>query len=278
MNKIQDINVLDCTFRDGGYYNLWDFSMELTKEYLSSISKAGVNVVEIGFRSVLDQSFHGPYYYATDDFLLSLDLPGNLKFAVMINASDYLDDESNLSTLLGMLFHPCINSPVDLVRIAVNFNNYQTCQNLANMLKELGYEIGLNLMQSQGKSYDDYTSACNEINQWGCVDVLYFADSLGSMNPEAVEFISNAFKSNWVGQLGIHTHNNKGLALSNSLSALNNGITWFDSTILGMGRGAGNVSTESLLLELNNYGFDEYDASLLRDCLGSFRKLLDEYK
>ena len=159
--------ILDCTFRDGGYYNLWDFSAELSKEYLSSIAKTGVDVVEIGFRSLLEQSFHGPYYYSSDDFLLSLDLPTNLKYAVMINASDYLEEESNLSTLLGILFQPCINSPVELVRIAVNFNNYQTCQNLASLLKDLGYEIVLNLMQSQGKSYNDYVSACNEINKWG---------------------------------------------------------------------------------------------------------------
>jgi 4-hydroxy 2-oxovalerate aldolase len=278
MKKIQNTRILDCTFRDGGYYNLWDFSTELTNEYLSSIVKTGVDVVEIGFRSLPDQSFHGPYFYSTDDFLLSLDLPTNLKYAVMINASDYLEEESNLNTLLGILFQPCINSPVDLVRIAVNFHNYQTCQNLLKLLKDLGYEIGLNLMQSQGKSYDDYASACYEIEKWGCVDVLYFADSLGSMNPDEVEFISNAFRSNWSGSLGIHTHNNKGLALSNCFAGLNNGVTWCDSTILGMGRGAGNVSTESLLLELNNYGFDKFDASFLKDCLGSFRKLLDEYK
>ena len=236
MNKIQNTKILDCTFRDGGYYNLWDFSAELSKEYLSSIAKTGVDVVEIGFRSLPEQSFHGPYYYSSDDFLLSLDLPTNLKYAVMINASDYLEEESNLSTLLGILFQPCINSPVELVRIAVNFNNYQTCQNLASLLKDLGYEIVLNLMQSQGKSYNDYVSACNEIKKWECVDVLYFADSHGSMNPDEVAFISKAFKSNWSSPIGIHTHNNKGLALSNCLAGLNNGVTWCDSTILGMGR------------------------------------------
>ena len=159
-----------------------------------------------------EQSFHGPYYYSSDDFLLSLDLPKNLEYAVMINASDYLEEESNLSTLLEMLFQPCIDSPVDLVRIAVNFNNFQTCQNLSKLLKEFGYQIGLNLMQSQDKSYDEYASACNEISNWSSVDILYFADSLGSMNPDEVEFISNALKSNWSGPIGIHTHNNKGLA------------------------------------------------------------------
>ena len=166
MNKIQNPTILDCTFRDGGYYNRWDFRTDMAHEYLSTISKTGVDVVEIGFRSLPDHSFYGPYYYSTDNFLSSIDLPTNLKYAVMINASDYLVDELNLKSLVSMMFQPSTNSPVDLVRIAVNFSNYQTCQILAKLLKEFGYQIGLNLMQSHDKSYDDYATACNEIKKW----------------------------------------------------------------------------------------------------------------
>ena len=31
MNKIK---ILDCTLRDGGYYNNWDFSKEIVNDYL----------------------------------------------------------------------------------------------------------------------------------------------------------------------------------------------------------------------------------------------------
>ena len=43
----------------------------------------------------------------------------------MINASDYLEESSRLKSLVSMMFQSCIDSPIDLVRIAVNFNNYK---------------------------------------------------------------------------------------------------------------------------------------------------------
>ena len=42
--------VLDCTLRDGGYYNNWNFSNKIVNEYISSINQSGIDVVEIGFR------------------------------------------------------------------------------------------------------------------------------------------------------------------------------------------------------------------------------------
>ena len=45
------INIIDCTLRDGGYYNNWDFSNKLVNDYLKSISETGIRYVELGFRS-----------------------------------------------------------------------------------------------------------------------------------------------------------------------------------------------------------------------------------
>ena len=44
------MTILDCTLRDGGYYNNWDFSKELIEEYLYAMSAAKINYIEIGFR------------------------------------------------------------------------------------------------------------------------------------------------------------------------------------------------------------------------------------
>ncbi|MCX8486444.1 MAG: hypothetical protein ORN53_04575, partial [Crocinitomicaceae bacterium] len=81
-------------------------------------------------------------------------------------------------------------------------------------------------------------------------DALYFADSMGSMNPEQTANIIHWFRSEWNGAMGIHTHDNMGLALSNTLRALDEGVTWVDSTVTGMGRGPGNARTEELALEI----------------------------
>jgi len=67
------------------------------------------------------------------------------------------------------------------------------------------------------------------------------------MDGDEVRRIVSALRTEWSGPLGIHTHNNMGKGLENSLVAKTSGVTWLDSTITGMGRGAGNTQTESLL-------------------------------
>ena len=72
MNKIK---ILDCTLRDGGYYNNWDFNDSIVKKYLSAMSTAKVDIVEIGFRSLPQKKILGKFAYSEDDFLNSLSLP-----------------------------------------------------------------------------------------------------------------------------------------------------------------------------------------------------------
>ena len=72
--KKNELKILDCTLRDGGYYNNWNFSIELINKYLKVMSEIKVDYVEIGFRSQEKKEFRGACAYTTDDFL------NNLKF------------------------------------------------------------------------------------------------------------------------------------------------------------------------------------------------------
>ena len=83
-----NIKLLDCTLRDGGYYNNWDFDADLVKAYLSCMQSIGIDFVEIGFRSIIKDGFKGAYAYSTDSFLDSLDIPSDLNIGIMINASE----------------------------------------------------------------------------------------------------------------------------------------------------------------------------------------------
>ena len=56
---MNNIKILDCTLRDGGYYNNWDFSNSLINNYLKAVATAGVDYVELGFRSLYKTSFKG---------------------------------------------------------------------------------------------------------------------------------------------------------------------------------------------------------------------------
>jgi 4-hydroxy 2-oxovalerate aldolase len=71
------------------------------------------------------------------------------------------------------------------------------------------------------------------------------------MDADEVERIVLALRTGWTGALGIHTHNNMGKALDNTLCANRLGVEWLDVTVSGMGRGAGNAQTENLLAVLS---------------------------
>ena len=79
------------------------------------------------------------------------------------------------------------------------------------------------------------------------VDIIYLADSLGCLSKIEINKIFRKFKESWDRDLGIHSHDNLGLALKNSISAINSGANWVDCTIEGMGRGPGNTKTDELI-------------------------------
>ena len=81
------------------------------------------------------------------------------------------------------------------------------------------------------------------------VNVIYFADSLGSASPSSISEIIQHLKKEWEGPLGIHAHDNKGLALTNTLKAIECDVEWVDSTII-VGR-VRDAKTEELIIELN---------------------------
>ena len=54
---MKNINLLDCTLRDGGYYNNWDFSIDLIQDYLNCLSESGVKYIELGFRSMMSKNY-----------------------------------------------------------------------------------------------------------------------------------------------------------------------------------------------------------------------------
>ena len=192
MNKSlsSKVKILDCTFRDGGYYNNWDFDKEFASNYLNTMSLSSVEYVEIGFRFLPKNKFLGPYAYTTDDFLSKIDLPENLTYGVMINGKEYI--ENNIP--LCEFFSKKEDSKISLVRIAINFDGALSAKRLASELKDLGYIVGFNLMQSNGKTKEEYSDIAKQITSWDTVDVLYFADSLGNMYPNDVKRITESLK------------------------------------------------------------------------------------
>lgn len=254
--------IIDCTFRDGGYYNQWDFDRDLIQEYLYVMAETGVDIVELGFRFFSNGDFMGACAFTTDDFIRSFDIPKSLRVAVMLNASDLVNHAEGPAAAIRALFAPRAASPVQMVRIAAHYREIAKLGPAIETLAELGYPIGLNLMQIAERSNEEIAELSRVATTWP-IEVLYFADSLGGLEPSSVANIISLLKTHWTGPIGIHTHDNMGRALSNSVEAIRCGATWIDGTILGMGRGPGNVRTEYLLIEMNRLGLGKYNVTPL---------------
>ncbi len=243
--------ILDCTLRDGGYYNNWDFSKDLVEKYLQAMESISVDYVEIGMRTLKNSDFKGACAFSTDEYLNSLQIPKELSVGVMINASEIVGHgEADMMKRLSKLFpNDSKKSHISLVRIACH--GYEFCKALPaiNWLKERGFLVGFNLMQAVvDKTEEDIKNYAREIEKYP-VDVFYFADSLGSMQEIDLKNLIKWIRCEYSGELGIHAHDNMGRALYNTIEANNLGVKWLDATITGMGRGPGNTQTEFLILE-----------------------------
>jgi 4-hydroxy 2-oxovalerate aldolase len=90
------------------------------------------------------------------------------------------------------------------------------------------------------------------------VEVIYLVDSYGSLYSEEIHSLARKYLryAEAAGKkVGIHTHNNQQLAYANTIEGLILGISYLDSTLGGLGRGAGNCPTELLLGFLKNPKF-----------------------
>ncbi len=265
-------NILDCTLRDGGYYNSWNFSNSIVKKYLIAIEHSSVSHVELGFRFLKKSPELGMLAYTSEDFINALDLPPSKLYGVMINAKDYLNSKDPIKEINNSFLEAC-KSKISFVRIAVDLPSASKCKHIAKALHALGYSVMINLMQANLYPEKELSLAINQIKKWEVADVLYFADSLGSMLLKDVHALIKQIKKNWDRQIGFHAHNNMHLALSNAIGASEAGCEFCDSTFFGMGRGAGNAQTESLLLETGG----DYDNSKMQLALRSFEALKKRY-
>jgi 4-hydroxy 2-oxovalerate aldolase len=253
--------ILDCTFRDGGYQTDWHFSTSVVEEYLDLIHKFGVEFAEIGFRSAVSAGNRnsGPFLFSDEKFLGELSLPDKMQLAVMINA----DEISNIQVEIDSLFVPATESKVSLVRIAARMNSVEKSHKIAAYLQQKGYKVALNLMESspeliRGEQFRQLSGLLESF------DYLFLADSFGVLSPTEIKEMASEIKKIRP-DYGLHLHDNRGLAYANSLVAIQEGVQWLDATALGLGRGAGNLRTEQMIIDMTK-----------KDILGSsdFSKLL----
>lgn len=247
--------ILDCTFRDGGYYNNWDFADALFAEYLSVLGESQVGMLEVGFRMPPSKGFRGAHAFSTDAYIASFSLPPKKSLGVMVNSADFASDLNILDSLFG----PANSSPLDFVRIASHETEIDHAKEIARALIDKGYAVAINLMQMSEISDLHLSAIAKSIDEMPLFS-FYLADSLGSMRPDGVAGKFRILAENTEKPLGLHAHDNLGLAFQNSIVAAEVGAKYVDGTIRGMGRGPGNTKTEELAISFHA-GSDEFSGA-----------------
>lgn len=263
------LKILDCTLRDGGYYTNWDFSSGVVDSYIHAMNNLPVDYLEVGYRNNSSKEYIGKFGYTPVSVLKHLRTTCAKKLVVMLN-------EKNTSpTDLDILLRP-VKGLVDMVRLAVDPINFDRALLLAKAVKAMGFEVGFNTMyMSKWNEYEGFIGKLSQLND--VVDLFCMVDSFGGVTPEDVKEIYSTIKSKLSCPIGFHGHNNLQLGLVNTLAAIECGVDYVDATILGMGRGAGNLNMELLLTYLNKEGLN-VDFNVLGDAVTAFQPLLEQYK
>ncbi len=262
--------ILDCTLRDGGYYTNWDFDKELVNTYIKALNHLPVDYIELGYRSAPMKEYFGKYFYCPVYELQELRKLSNKKLVIILNEKDVMANDA------AELLQP-IKGLVDMVRVAIDPQNFNRALLLAAEIKKLGFEVGFNVMyMSKWKQYAGFIDSLSQLD--GLVDYFYMVDSYGGVYPDDVKETMGLVRAKTKCKLGFHGHNNLELALINSLTAIENGADMIDATILGMGRGAGNLKTELLLSVLNSKYKWDIDFNAIGNVVDGFKKLLDQHQ
>lgn len=272
----KQVQILDCTLRDGGYYNDWDYPFELVKKYVDAMAAARIDVVELGFRTLQASSYLGSTAYTTDAFIERLQPDPALRLAVMLNAKEILAD-SDQRVAIRKTFSDRHHSRVSLVRIAAVQHEVELLVPAISELQDLGYDVALNLMQVSELELSTI-EAFGVLSRKIEAKYAYIADSFGALRPKDIAPIMSALKNGFGDLIGCHLHDNMSYALANTMEAVESGAIIVDGTIQGMGRGPGNVRTEYLLMELARRGLTVASANPLVNLVEKdFAELKSEY-
>lgn len=238
----RNIFYLDCTLRDGGYNNNWRFNQDFVKEYINIIDEIGIDYVEIGFLNKLKE-YKGEIVGECrniDKEYMKIFRNKSFKICAM---TDY--GNINLELIKEGI-------DIDMIRVAFHKKNFREAIQQCKEIKDMGYKISANVMGVTNYTESDLKELIELINN-SKIDIVCIADSYGSLQNLHLQKILDFFESNTLSTIGIHLHNNMNNAYNNYIyfkSICNKERNYIiDSTLFGMGRGAGNLQTELIFFD-----------------------------
>ena len=254
----ENYKLIDCTIRDGGYLNNWDFTDNEIVDCYRAVTEAGYDYFEIGFktnRELLKNK--GKWCYSTEEDINKIShIYKGCKIAVMakigtVGIEDFVEKSKSNISMVRVLLARASSDNLGILRSRYSKKDLIEAKELCDSLINLGYEVCMNLGCGDLIDSEEIKLIANIFHD---VDLtaLYLADTYGGFNSDNIQIQLNRFyeefhKYESTMEFGIHIHNNNGDALEKAKIALFNSCTFIDTTIAGLGRGAGNLKTEDFL-------------------------------
>lgn len=266
MNKV---HILDCTLRDGGYCNEWQFGHENARKIVDGLVEANIEIIECGFITNRVKYSLDVTKFTTVDQIVSI-IPPNREGKVFVAMMNY--GEYNIEDLP---VHDA--SSIDGIRVAFHKKDLKESLELCRQIKEKGYLVFIQAMVSLSYTDEEFLSlirAVNEVEPYA----FYIVDSFGMMKGKDLIRLFYLVEHNlkekiWI---GFHSHNNMQLSYSNAqklITVQTNRNLIIDASIYGMGRGAGNLNTELFVEYLNENAGKDYH---LKPLLNLIDEILNE--
>ena len=245
MNKV---HLLDCTLRDGGYCNNWNFGLDNERKITSSLVEAGIDIIECGFLTEKTPYDSNHSKFNTVDQIAKI-IPKNRHGKIFVAMMNYGEFDINH-------LPECNGSSIDGIRVAFHKKDIKEALELCKKVKARGYLCFMQAMVSLSYTDEEFLSLIRQSNELKPY-AFYIVDSFGVMKRKDLVRLFYMVEHDLDEgiKIGFHSHNNMQLAYSNAHTLVDMQTRRdliIDSSIYGMGRGAGNLNTELFLEYLND--------------------------
>lgn len=262
MNKI---SVLDCTLRDGGYVNDFNFSKQTIQTMITKLGKAHIDIIECGFLRDVDYQEDRSVYSRIEQItpFITPKRKHSMYVAMIVTG-----------TIQPSKIVPRTKDTIDGIRITFHKKEMDEAFTLGYALMDKGYEVFMQPVGTTTYTDAEILALVEKINEMKPF-AFYLVDTLGKLYAKQLLKLFYLVDDNLDEEIaiGYHSHNNLQLAFSNAqeliLSSGKRDLL-IDASILGMGRGAGNLCTEILTQYINENLEYRYHTELLIE-------LVDEY-
>lgn len=247
------VYLLDCTLRDGGYVNDWNFGEETIKGFGRKIAQTGIDIYEVGFIKGDTNDINKSVYPDIQSIapMIQPKAP-NMKYVGMLDMSGPIP----LDRIV-----PYDGTSVDGIRVIFKKDKIEEAYKYCERIQELGYFISVNVVGTDlytDKEFIEVIQKFNKLHPFA----LSIVDTFGLIKRK--HFLRLAFLADNNLDEGIalsyHAHNNLQLAYGNAEALLDMNLRRdliIDACVFGMGRGAGNLNLE-LIAEYMNENYDTH--------------------